>query len=74
MCQLRVTLLLADNRQEQLEEVTHIHIAPDKITLASLFEAPRELHGFDIKEIDCLHNRLLLVQRTPDLQGEQRHG
>lgn len=71
MCQLRVQIVFADNREERLEEVTHIDFGAECITLSRLFEAPRELRGFDIKEIDCLRNALLLVQRTSGpRQGE----
>lgn len=66
MCQLRVCLLMADSREEVVEEVVNLYVDPEKIRLTCLFEAPRDLFGFAVKEIDCMHNRVLLVQRTTD--------
>ncbi|WP_213991819.1 CooT family nickel-binding protein [Sodalis sp. dw_96] len=64
MCQLKVRLILADNREERVDDVAAIDVGPDKITLSSLFEPPRELYGFQIKEIDCLRNSVLLEWRA----------
>lgn len=64
MCQLKVRLILADNREERVDDVANIAVGPDKITLSSLFEPPRELYGFQIKEIDCLRNSVLLEWRA----------
>ncbi|WP_413723888.1 CooT family nickel-binding protein [Sodalis sp. RH16] len=64
MCQLKVRLILADNREERVDDIAHIEVSPDRITLSSLFEPPRELYGFQIKEIDCLRNSVLLEWRA----------
>jgi predicted RNA-binding protein len=64
MCQLRVRVLLADNREELLDEVTHIACDADKVTISRLFEADRELFGFEIKEIDGMHSRVLVTPRA----------
>jgi len=64
MCQLKVRLILADNQEERVDEVTNIDVEPGKITLSSLFEPPRELYGFQIKEIDCMRNSVLLEWRA----------
>ncbi len=64
MCQLKVRLILADNREERVEDITDIAVEPDRITLSSLFAPPRELYGFQIKQIDCLRNSVLLEWRA----------
>ena len=64
MCQLKVRLILADNQEERVDEVTNIDVEPGKITLSSMFEPPRELYGFQIKEIDCMRNSVLLEWRA----------
>lgn len=63
MCQLRVRLLFADNRETLLDEVTDISFADGHITVARLFDAPQTLYGFDINSINCLRNEVLLAQR-----------
>lgn len=60
MCQLTVRLLMNNSQEEQVQEVSHILVEMDKITLIRLFEAPRVLHGFYIKEIDCMRNSVYL--------------
>lgn len=65
MCQLNVRLILRNNQEEMVPEVTHIAVQPDKITLSSLFAPPRDLMGFQVVEINCLRNVVILTQRAP---------
>ncbi len=61
MCQLRVRVVKPDQSEELFDEVTNVQVDGKNITLSRLFEPPRELSGFEIKNIDCLHNTVLLV-------------
>ena len=73
MCQLRVRLVMSDGREELLDEVTSLTFDGDSITLTPLFEPPRELRGFEIKTVDCMHSLVHLAQRAIDHQaGEQQ--
>lgn len=65
MCQLNVRLMLRNDQEETIPEVTHIAVLPDKITLSSLFAPPRDLNGFQVAEIDCLRSVVILTQRAP---------
>ena len=61
MCQLRVRVAMADQNEELLDEVTNVQVDGKNITLSRLFEPPRELTEYEIKNIDCMHNTVLLV-------------
>lgn len=61
MCQLRVRIVMPDQSEELLDEVTNVQVEGNDITLSCLFEPPRVLSGFEVKNIDCLHNRVLLA-------------
>nr|WP_318381437.1 hypothetical protein [uncultured Enterobacter sp.] len=64
MCQLRVRLQFADGSEELFDEVTHVAFGVENITLSRLFDTPCELYDFAIEEIDCMHNVMVLTQRT----------
>jgi predicted RNA-binding protein len=52
---------MPDQNEELLDEVTNVQVEGKNITLSRLFEPPRELTGYEIKYIDCMHNTVLLV-------------
>ncbi len=64
MCQLRVRLLLGDNGETLLDEVTDMTFAADRITITRLFEPPETLYGFTVATINCLRNEVVLTQST----------
>lgn len=63
MCQLRVRLLLADDGETLLDEVSDMTFAADHITVTRLFEPAETLYGFAVASINCLRNEVVLTQR-----------
>jgi predicted RNA-binding protein len=63
MCEIRVVIEQDGVEEVLMENVTKLDVLDNSVAIMSLFEAPREIKGTTIRNIDFLAGKVFLQKR-----------
>lgn len=63
MCQMSIYVKEEDVEKCVMENATSLAVSGDQVTIATLFDEPKEISGVRVQSIDFLSGRLVLQKQ-----------